>query len=121
MNTQSCRISFTHSTIYVSKKFLIQASKPFSEEYLVLTKLRKDHPDYRVETIKKQPSKIFMPTFEEMMMRMEAHPERDNLMLEFEHIRRMATATGNGYMFVRNWFIDRIKENQNTSVAFELN
>ena len=86
MNTQSCRISFTHSTIYVSKKFLIQASKPFSEEYLVLTKLRKDHP------------------------------ERDNLMLEFEHIRRMATVTGNGYMFVRNWFISRVKENQNMSV-----
>lgn len=118
MNSNACRINFAFRTINVTKKFMNEASKPFTEEYRMLTNLMKDHPDYQVEIIKTRVKrvKLYMPTYEEMMIRMEKHFDRDELMSEFEHIRKMASVTGKGYMFVRNWFISRVEENQNMSV-----
>lgn len=116
MNSNACRINFAFRTINITKKFMNEASKPFTEEYRMLTNLMKDHPDYRVEIIKSRHSNVWMPTYEEMMMRMDEHVDRDELMNEFEYIRKMASVTGKGYMFVRNWFISRLEENQNMSV-----
>lgn len=116
MNTRACRIDFACHTINVTNKFMNEASKPFSNEYRMLTNLMKDHPNYSVEIIRTRRSYVWMPTYEEMMMRMERHPDRDELMEEFEYIKRMSIANRKGYMFVRNWFISRVEEGQNMSV-----
>ena len=116
MNSRACRIDFACHTIKVTNKFMNEASKPFSDEYRMLTNLMKDHSDYRVEIIKVKPSKIWMPTYEEMMMRMAKLPDQDELMEEFEYIRRMSIVNRKGYMFVRNWFVSRVEEGQSMSV-----
>ena len=116
MNSKACRINFAFHTINVTRKFMNEASKPFTDEYRMLTNLMKDHPDYRVEIIKVKPSKIWMPTYEEMVMRMAEHLDQEELMAEFEYIKRMSIVNGKGYMFVRNWFVSRVEKNQNMSV-----
>ena len=116
MNTRACRIDFAFHTIKVTNKFMNEASKPFSDEYRMLTNLMKEHPDYSVEIIRTRRSRIWMPTYEEMMMRMEQHPDQEELMAEFEYIRRMSIVNRKGYMFVRDWFISRVEEGQNMSV-----
>lgn len=63
MNSKACRINFAFHTINVTRKFMNEASKPFTDEYRMLTNLMKDHPDYSVEIIRTQRSHVWMPTY----------------------------------------------------------
>ena len=45
MNT-NCVVCFDTRTLFVSYSFLKKASVPFSEEYDMLARLTKQHPDF---------------------------------------------------------------------------
>ena len=66
MNT-NCVVHFDTRTLFVSYSFLKKASVPFSEEYDMLARLTKQHPDFTVivkVTVRRKPQ--FMPTYNDM-------------------------------------------------------
>ena len=67
MNT-NCAVCFDTRTLVVSRYFLKKASVPFSEEYEMLARLTKQHPDFTVKVKASAPRKPqFMPTYNDML------------------------------------------------------
>lgn len=111
MNTRNCSVDFETRTLFISYSFLKKASVPFSEEYEMLTRLTKQHPDFTIRvkvTAPRRPQ--FMPTYEQMMWHIRAQEDAEALMEEFKTVRQMGQMYINAYMHVRRWFLMRFPE-----------
>ena len=96
-------------TLTVSKKFWNNASVPFSPEYDMIKRIRHDYPRCQIVVRKRavRRNSYKNPTYDEMMLYIEAQPNAAELMEEFQRIRNFSRISGKGYSFVRNWFMGR--------------
>ena len=110
MNT-NCVVCFDTRTLVVSRYFLKQASVPFSEEYNMLARLTKQHPDFTVKVKASAPRKPqFIPTYNDMLDYIHRQSNAAKLLEEFENARQIGQMRRNAYMHVRRWFLMRFPE-----------
>ena len=106
-------INFTNNTIYGSKSALKKASNPNTAEHKELMKVLAEHPTFKVA--EKEPNKN-KNTYKDMdfkFMRnyINAQPNADELMAEFETAKAMF---GGKYPLVKKWFLDTFKDDTDT-------
>lgn len=90
MNT-NCAVHFDTRTLVVSRSFLKKASVPFSEEYEILARLTKQHPDFTVIVKVTARRKVqFMPTYNDMLDYIHRQSNAAKLVEEFDAVRQMA-------------------------------
>lgn len=112
----NCTVRFETCSLVVSRSFLKKASVPFSEEYEMLSRLTKQHPDFTIEVKAAAPRKQqYMPTYDEMMTHISYQEDAKTLMDEFKVVRAMACTHQNAYMHVRRWFLTRFPEMEHTA------
>ncbi len=112
----NCVVRFDTRTLVVSRSFLKKASVPFSEEYDMLVRLTKQHPDFKIvvkTTASRKPQ--FMPTYDKMVDYIHRQDNAENLMEEFDAVRQMARMHNSAYMYVRRWFLTQFPELDNAA------
>ena len=110
MNT-NCVVRFDTRTLVVSRSFLKKASVPFSDEYDIMARLTKQHPDFNIEVKAAAPRKPqFMPTYNDMLDYIHRQNDSAKLVEEFDAVRQMARMYNSAYMHVRHWFLMRFPE-----------
>ena len=119
------RIDFPTMTLIMTADFADQAYNPTTEEYEILTRLKKDFPDLKVERkTHSSPSKYKTKSGEEYTHnqfkdltynRMEKFlsriPNGAAYQKEYDCVKDFATdLNGNGYPMVRKWFVAQFPE-----------
>ena len=119
------RIDFTKMTLIMTADFADRAYDPTTEEYEILTRLKKDFPDLKIERkTHRTPSKYKTKSGEEYThnqfkdltyKRMEKFlsriPNGEAFQKEYECVKDFATdLNGNGYTMVRKWFVAQFPE-----------
>ena len=102
-------IDFFEEKIIVSKKFLKEASTINTTAYIELTKIRKDYPDFTIEPrqIAKRENKMTYGklTYDFMREYIEAKGDAENVLVEFEQVKKLAKFQNAQYVFVKKWFL----------------
>ena len=120
LRSANYRIDFTKMTLIMTADFARNAYIEDTEEYKILTRLKKDFPDLKIERkTHRTPSKYKTKEGEEFARnpfrgltykRMETFiskiPNSEVYRAEYDCVKDFATSiNGNGYPLVRNWFI----------------
>ena len=103
-------VDFQTRTITVSSKFLRLSRVYGSPEYETMLRLMQDLPGFSLETrhAAKPARRPYMPSYDEMTARIQTtSSDPAEALQEFERMREFARMTGEGYMMVRAWFLDR--------------
>ena len=102
-------IDFIEEKIIVSKKFLKEASTINTTAYIELTKIRKDYPDFTIEPrkIAKRENKMTYGklTYDFMRKYIEAKDDAENVLVEFEQVKKLSKFQNAQYVFVKKWFL----------------
>ena len=122
LRSANYRIEFTKMTLTMTADFALKAYDPSTEEYEILTRLKKDFPDLKIERkTHRTPSKYKTKSGEEYnhnqfkdlsYNRMEKFlsriPNGATYQKEYECVKDFATdLNGNGYPLVRKWFVEQ--------------
>lgn len=114
------RIDFSRMTLIMTAEFAANAYDPTTAEYKVLTRLKKDFPDLKIERkTHRTPTKYRTKSGEEYehnqfkdltYKRMEKFlsyiPNGAKYQKEYDFVKDFATSmNGNGYTLVRKWFM----------------
>ena len=120
-------IDYIESKIIVSKKFLREASNVTTAAYAELVHIRKDYPDFTIEPrqIAKRENKMTYGklTYQFMQEYIENKTDKDQVLVEFEQIKKLAKFQNAKYVFVKKWFLGlygdefRREENQEKESA----
>ncbi len=114
-------IDFEGSKIIVSKKFLKEAGNVTTTAYAELVQMRRDYPDFRIETrqIAKRENKMTYGklTYDFMREYIKNKADKDQVLVEFERIQKLAKFQNAQYVFVKKWFLglygDEFKREEN--------
>lgn len=102
-------INYIESKIIVSKKFLKEASTINTAAYTELAKIRKDYPEFTIEPrqIAKRENKMTYGklTYDRMREYIETKADKDQVLVEFERIQKLAKFQNAQYVFVKKWFL----------------
>ena len=102
-------IDYIESKIIVSKKFLKEASTINTDAYIELAKVRRDYPEFTIEPrqIAKRESKMTYGklTYQFMREYIETKANKDQVLVEFEQIQKLAKFQNAQYVFVKKWFL----------------
>lgn len=116
------RIDYTRMTLIMTADFADNAYLHDTEEYEILTRLKKDFPDLKIERkTHRTPSKYTNKQGEEFThnqfkdltyKRMEKFlsriPNGESFQKEYDCVKDFATdLNGNGYPIVRKWFVEQ--------------
>ena len=116
------RIDFTTMTLIMTADFADQAYIPTTDEYEILTRLKKDFPDLKVERkTHRTPAKYTTKqgeeythnqfkdlTYKRMEKFLSRIPNGTAYQKEYEWVKAFATdLNGNGYHIVRKWFVEQ--------------
>ena len=116
------RIDFTTMTLIMTADFADQAYIPTTDEYEILTRLKKDFPDLKVERkTHRTPAKYTTKqgeeythnqfkdlTYKRMEKFLSRIPNGAVYQKEYEWVKAFATdLNGNGYPIVRKWFVEQ--------------
>ena len=106
-------INFTNNTIYGSKSALKKASNPNTAEHKELMKVLAEHPTFKVAEKEPNENKNTYKDMDFKFMRnyINAQPNADELMAEFETAKAMF---GGKYPLVKKWFLDTFKDDTDT-------
>ena len=122
LRSANYRIDFTKMTLIMTADFARNAYIEDTEEYKILTRLKKDFPDLKIERkTHRTPSKYKTKSGEEYnhnqfkdltYNRMEKFlsriPNGATYQKEYECVKDFATdLNGNGYPMVRKWFVEQ--------------
>ena len=114
------RIDFTRMTLIMTAEFADNAYRPDTEEYEILTRLKRDFPDLKVERkTHRTPSKYTTKdgevynhnqfkdlTYERMEKFISKIPQSETYRAEYDRVKDYAEAVSkNGYHLVRKWFV----------------
>ena len=103
------QIDYVEGKIIVSKKFLKEASDITTTAYSDLVQIRKDNPDFKIETrqIAKRENKMTYGklTYDRMREYIETKADKDQVLVEFEQIQKLAKFQNAQYVFVKKWFL----------------
>ena len=102
-------IDYIESKIIVSKKFLKEASTINTDAYIELAKVRRDYPEFTIEPrqIAKRENKMTYGklTYQFMREYIETKADKDQVLVEFEQIQKLAKFQNAQYVFVKKWFL----------------
>jgi hypothetical protein len=102
-------INYVEGKIIVSKKFLKEASDITTTAYSDLVQIRKDYPDFKIESrqIAKRENKMTYGklTYQFMREYIENKDDKDQVPVEFEQIQKLAKFQNAQYVFVKKWFL----------------
>ena len=114
------RIDFPRMPLIMTAEFADNAYLPDTEEYEILTRLKKDFPDLKIERkTHRTPSKYTNKqgeeftrnqfkdlTYKRMEMFISKIPNSKMYAEQYQEVKDFATAiNGNGYSMVRKWFV----------------
>ena len=106
-------IDFVEGKIIVMKRFLKDASVIGSTAYTELTQVRKDYADFTIEIrqIAKKENKQTYGKLTYDFMRDYILTKEDSkvVLAEYESIRKLAKFQNAQYVFVKNWFLKKYK------------
>ena len=95
INNRNCKVDFTTNRIFVSRKFLENSQKIYSEEFRTMIELQKMLPTFRIETM---PCHSYRPknlSYNQMRMFIEMQDDADILLEEFQRMCMLGCATNN--------------------------
>ena len=102
-------IDFVEGKIIASKKFLKEAGNVTTAAYADLVRIRKDYPDFTIEIrqIAKRENKMTYGklTYDRMRKYIETKADKDQVLVEFERIQKLAKFQNAQYVFVKKWFL----------------
>lgn len=102
-------IDYVEGKIIVSKKFLKEASDVSTTAYSELVQIRRDYPEFTIEPrqIAKRESKMTYGklTYQFMREYIETKANKDQVLVEFEQIQKLAKFQSAQYVFVKKWFL----------------
>ena len=109
INNRNCKVDFTTKRIIVSRKFLENSQKVYSEEFRTMIELQKMLPTFRIETMNRRSHRPKNPTYNQMKMFIEMQDDADALLEEFHKVRMQGCTTNSAYLFVLKWFKNRFE------------
>lgn len=99
------RVDFTKMTLTMTADFADNAYDPTTEEYKILTRLKKDFPNLRIVRKTHRSPKTANPakglTYERMEKYIRLHENADELLDLFQKVQ----SAGRGYPYVKAWFV----------------
>ena len=102
-------IDYIEEKIIVSKKFLKEASTINTAAYTELTQIRKDYPEFAIvpRAITKKENKMTYGklTYEKMREYIETKADKEQVLVEFEQVQKLAKFQKAQYVFVKKWFL----------------
>ena len=102
------KIDFVNNTLTMSKAFEEALNNPASEEYKLLKQLRADFPSLTIIRKTRRASKKARPTknltYKHMEQYMSVFQNADELLAQFNAVKRCSLAQNNPYKFVLDWF-----------------
>ena len=102
-------IDYIEEKIIVSKKFLKEASTINTAAYTELTQIRKDYPEFTIvpRAITKKENKMTYGklTYEKMREYIETKADKEQVLVEFEQVQKLAKFQKAQYVFVKKWFL----------------
>lgn len=108
------KISFTTSTITISKSFALVASDPSKPEFETLSKLQAAYPGMRiVHKTHRSPSKANANkglTYERMEGYINLHENAAELLVTFDAVKAIAAEQKNPYLFTKGWFMQQFPD-----------
>ena len=106
-------IDFVEGKIIVMKRFLKDASVIGSTAYTELAQVRKDYADFTIEIrqiAKKENKQTYGKlTYDFMRDYILTKEDSDVVLAEYESIRKLAKFQNAQYVFVKNWFLKKYK------------
>ena len=101
------KINFSANTVTVTKVFAEKANRMDTNEYKILTQLKKDFPNiaiiYNIRSGSKNASKGL--TYKNMEKYINAFDNRDELLKAFRLVKQLSSVQKNKYQFVKSWFV----------------
>ena len=113
INNRNCKVDFTTNRIIVSRKFLENSQKVYSEEFRTMIELQKMLPTFRIETMPSKPNRQRYFTYDQMIRFIYTQDNADALLEEFHKVRMLGCTTNNAYLFVLKWFKNRFEMERN--------
>ena len=102
-------IDYIEEKIIVSKKFLKDASTINTTAYTELVQIRKDYPEFTIvpRAITKKENKMTYGklTYEKMREYIETKADKEQVLVEFEQVKKLAKFQNASYVFVKKWFL----------------
>ena len=102
------KIDFVNNTLTMSKAFEEALNNPNSEEYKLFLQLRADFPGLTIIRKTRRASKKASPnknlTYKHMEQYMSVFKNADELLAQFEVVKKCSLGQSNHYQFVLDWF-----------------
>ena len=102
------KIDFVNNTLTMSKSFEEALNNPASEEYKLFLQLRADFPGLTIIRKTRRASKKASPnknlTYKHMEQYMSVFKNADELLAQFDAVKRCSLGQSNPYMYVLDWF-----------------
>ena len=107
-------LNFVKKSIVGTKSAITRANKCLEPEYSELCTLLEKHPDFKVEVKKidqKKEKKTYTGlTFDVMKAYISTLDDSDAKLVEFETVKKVATAKGAKYPLTKKWFLKKYPE-----------
>lgn len=108
MKNNTYKIDFVNNTLTMSKAFEEALNNPNSEEYKLFLQLRADFPGLTIIRKTRRAPKKARPTknltYKHMEQYMSVFKNADELLAQFDAVKRCSLAQNNPYKFVLDWF-----------------
>lgn len=102
------KIDFVNNTLTMSKSFEDALNNPASEEYKLWKQLRADFPGLSIIRKTRRAPKKARPTknltYKHMEQYMSVFQNADELLAQFDAVKRCSLGQSNPYMYVLDWF-----------------
>lgn len=102
------KIDFVNNTLTMSKSFEDALNNPNSQEYKLFLQLRADFPSLTIIRKTRRASKKARPnknlTYKHMEQYMSVFKNADELLAQFDAVKRCSLGQSNPYMYVLDWF-----------------
>ncbi|MDD4510008.1 MAG: hypothetical protein PHY23_03740 [Oscillospiraceae bacterium] len=102
---------FGSKTLTITKEFAENAIDPTSNEYAIMTRFQHDFPDMRISRkTHRSPKKANSAkglTYAHMERYIKVYENASELLEVFQKIKELAASQTNGYLYVKNWFVQQ--------------
>ncbi len=104
----SYKIDFVNNTLTMSKAFEDALNNPSSEEYKLVQQIRADFPSMQIVRKTRRAPKNCRPTkrltYANMEIYMSVFKNADELLAQFEIVKKRSVGQNSPYGYVRKWF-----------------
>ena len=108
MKNNTYKIDFVNNTLTMSKAFEDALNNPNSQEYKLFLQLRADFPGLTIIRKTRRAPKKASPnknlTYKHMEQYMSVFKNADELLAQFEVVKKCSLGQSNHYQFVLDWF-----------------